>query len=491
VGIRSRGRSSPSLRGRRLPTSPLPRWIAPQIARVASEPPAGDDWLHEIALDGHRVFARLDGDRVQLLARSGADWTRRLPALAREIAKLPAERAWIDGELVAMEPDGRTSNGALRTALAERRTDALVFVAFDLLHLDGVDLRPAPLFARKATLAGLLGGRRGGRIRYAEHVDGGGPAFFRAACRLGLDGCVSKRMNAPHRSGRGGDWVEVKGTPSGPLLALTHPDRVLYTESGITKRELAAYIASVADRMLPHVAGRPLTLVRCPEGLSSACFFQKRASGAIPAAIRADESRRLVVDSAAGLLALVQMGVLEIHVGGARADRPERPDRLVFDLDPDASVGWPRVVAAARRVRRELRSVGLESFVKTTGGKGLHVVVPIEGATWAEARAFSRAIADRLVREAPDRYTAQLSKAKRKGRILVDTFRNSKGATAVAAFSMRARPSAPVSVPLRWSELGDDLRSDAFTIRSLPARLARQRRDPWRGFFAVRQSLPT
>lgn len=278
---------------------------------------------------------------------------------------------------------------------------------------------------------------------------------------------------------------------------LSNPDRVLYPEQGITKLELAAYYVQVAQWMLPHLVDRPLSLLRCPEGRGTACFFQRharqRTAKGLHQVLIAEKQKQepyLFVRDLSGLLALVQMGVLEIHPWGARTDRIEQPDRVIIDLDPDPSVPWARVVEAAGQVRELLADVELESFLKTTGGKGLHLVVPLERRkTWPEIKQFARAVAERLVSDFPDRFTSTISKAARQGKILIDYLRNDRGSTAVAPFSTRARPGAPVSTPLAWSELSPALRSDQFTMLNLPSRLAALRSDPWAGFFQVRQSV--
>ena len=281
-------------------------------------------------------------------------------------------------------------------------------------------------------------------------------------------------------------------------VRLTSPDRVLYPDIGLTKRGLAEYYEAVADRMLPFVAGRPLALFRCPEGLGKACFFQKHAAPSVPAAVKrveVEEKSRgravgLAVDSVEGLIGLVQIGALEVHAWGALADRLDRPDRIVFDLDPDLALPFREVAAAARELRGLLDSLGLRSFLKTTGGKGLHVVLPIERrSSWEEVKEFSRAVAERLSRESPDRYTSTVSLAKRKGRIYIDYLRNAPGATAVAPYSTRAKPGAPVSTPLEWEELTADMRSDRFTVKDVPRRLASLRRDPWQDLVLVRQTI--
>lgn len=287
------------------------------------------------------------------------------------------------------------------------------------------------------------------------------------------------------------DAAEVAG------VLLTHPDKLLYADERITKRDLAQYYEAVAEWMLPHVANRPLALVRCPAGSGKPCFFQKHpGKGASPVLLQVDVSEanppeyHLAVKDLAGLIALVQMGVLEIHPWGSTADHLERPDRLVFDLDPDPAVLWPRMVTAAREVRLVLEDLGLVSFLKTTGGEGLHLVVPIQRRTsWDDAKAFCRSVAETIVAAAPDRYVATMSKAARRGKIFIDYLRNGRGATAIAPYSTRARDGATVSVPIAWEELSNRLTSDHFHVRNVPTRLAKLKQDPWSEISTTRQSI--
>jgi bifunctional non-homologous end joining protein LigD len=277
---------------------------------------------------------------------------------------------------------------------------------------------------------------------------------------------------------------------------LTNPGRLLWPEQGVTKQGLAEFYAEIADWILPHIAGRPLSLLRCPEGIAAQCFFQKHAWAGLGDAVRRvavpnDEQPMLVIDDLAGLLELVQASVLEIHPWGAQADRPELPDRVTIDLDPDDSVPWQRVIDAAHEVRRRLQASGLESFVKTTGGKGLHVVFPLTPqADWDSVKAFAQSIAATMAADQPTLYTDNMAKSGRRGRIYVDYLRNGMGATAVGAYSTRARDGAPVSVPLDWDELGPDIRANHFAILNLPNRLAFLDRDPWRDLATLKQTLP-
>jgi bifunctional non-homologous end joining protein LigD len=281
-------------------------------------------------------------------------------------------------------------------------------------------------------------------------------------------------------------------------VRITHPGRVLYPEQGVTKGALARYYAAVSGHILPHLRSRPAVLVRCPEGLGHECFYQKHAGAWAPPSLRrvrirekTKTSEYLVVDDVAGLVGLVQMGVLEIHTWNAQADRPETSDRLVFDLDPGPEVPWPAVRAAARLVRSRLDARGLSSFVKTTGGKGLHVVAPIKpGPTWSACVSFARGLAEALVAETPRAFTATMAKSARRGKIFIDYFRNQRGATSVAAYSTRARSSAPVSMPITWEELDSVPAGNHFTIDTVQRRLAERPRDPWAGYDEVEQMLP-
>lgn len=603
----------------------LPTFVAPCLAQLVEAAPSGPGWLHEIKFDGYRLQARVDGAAVRLLTRKGLDWTERFAPVATAMRELGLASALLDGELVVEDDAGVSSFTDLQADLKAGRTDRLVYYAFDLLYLDGADLRSLPLERRKEALELALDDLpAGGVVRLSEHLEDDGEALIRHACRMGLEGIVSKRADSPYRSGRTGDWrkakcthrqefvvagyvpsstsrkavgslvlgayragrlvhagrvgtgftaatatalweelqalalptppfpgslpreagqnvrwarpelvaeVEYRGWTADGLLRhaaykglrddkdarevvlearpstvphdldpdpvgvpLTHPDRVLWPDQGLTKQGLAAYYAEIADWILPHVAGRPLALVRCPGGLDKDCFFAKhpwsgRHEGIERVRLGAEEG--VAVRDLRGLIGLVQAGVLEIHPWGARLDHVERPDRIVMDLDSGEGVGFDAVIEAALEVRERLAATGLESFVKTTGGKGLHVVAPLTpSATWDEVKAFSASLARSMERDSPRQFTATLSKAARRGRIFVDYLRNGRGATAVAAYSTRARPGAPVAVPLDWTEVRTLRTAGMFTVANLSKRLAHLSADPWDGFFAIRQSLP-
>jgi bifunctional non-homologous end joining protein LigD len=280
---------------------------------------------------------------------------------------------------------------------------------------------------------------------------------------------------------------------------LTHLDKVLYPELGLRKAELVAYYTAVADWMLPHIARRPLVLLRCPEGRRRSCFFQKHMNEGIPEAVgrvtiaeaKGDGVYGFVKDLN-GLVALAQLGVLEIHGWGCHVQKLEKPDLFVFDLDPDAGLPFERVVEAALTLREQLAALGLESFVKTTGGKGLHVVVPVRAKHgWDEHKAFAHALVTSMTRAEPERYVTNMRKEARKGKIFLDYLRNARGASAVAPYSPRARAGALIATPLRWSELEASARPEQFDLRGVIRRLEDDPRDPWRGFFELSQALPS
>jgi bifunctional non-homologous end joining protein LigD len=284
------------------------------------------------------------------------------------------------------------------------------------------------------------------------------------------------------------DEIEIAG------VRLTSPDKILYPEQGITKRELAEYYLAIAPVMLPHVARRPVTMVRCPVGHEKKCFYQRHAgSGVLPqlheVTVPGFDDPYLYIDDAAGLVAMVQMGTLEVHPWGVTLDALDRPDRVIFDLDPDESLGFPDVIGAALEVRQRLSDRGLVSFVKLTGGKGLHVVLPVEPVTpWPEVKAWAKALSAEMAADAPDRYLLKMSKAERVGRIFIDYLRNDPTSTAVSPYSTRSRPGAPVAMPLDWAELKTGLDPKSFTVCTAPERVA-QVDDPWAEIGKVRQKL--
>jgi bifunctional non-homologous end joining protein LigD len=600
--------------------SPMPRIppYDPQLAQLVKTAPSGAGWVHEIKYDGYRIGCRIDRGRVTLISRNGKDWTEAFPEIARAAQTLKVTSALLDGEVCVVLPDGRTSFQALQNLSRDDRR-RLVYFAFDLLYLDGASLVREGLEERKRALQRIV---RGARIRFAEHLEGDGPDAYREACRLGLEGIISKPRGQAYQLGKRGGWVKTKcvfrqefviggftdpegaregigalligtyrdrrlvfagkvGTgfttkgardlrarlnrletrdcpftprPAGWLgthahwvapdlvcevmftewtsdgkirhpsfqglrgdkaaasvvrespgdaapkprgIAISHPDRVLYPSPRLTKGDIAAYYDRVADAMMPHVDGRPLTLVRCGSGITGDCIYMKHSKLWAPKAlkrVKITEKTKvgdyLVIESPAAIVSLAQMDILEIHTWNTRYRRVEQPDRIVLDLDPGPKVKWPAVVAAAQLVRDVLATLDLESWVKTTGGRGLHVVVPIAPRDdWSVCLDFARAAAEALVRHDARTFTAKFSKAGRERLILVDYMRNNRTNTSIAAFSTRARDGAPVSVPLAWDELTPRLDPAAFTVQTVPARLARQRTDPWAGYFRSKQRL--
>jgi bifunctional non-homologous end joining protein LigD len=301
-----------------------------------------------------------------------------------------------------------------------------------------------------------------------------------------------KRNSRRRPSSAGSAPRAAAATVSG--VTLSHPDRVYWADAKVSKRDLAEFYAEIWKRMRPHVVGRPIALLRCPEGASEQCFFQKHATMGVATEhlhlVPEKGDKIIAIDDLAGLIALVQAGVLEVHTRGTTIGDRERADRLVFDLDPGPGTGWQDVVAAARAVRKRLERVKLKSFVKTSGGKGLHVVLPIKPVPWDTAKDFCHAVAASMAADEPARYTATAAKSKRNKRIFVDYLRNSREATAVAPYSTRARPGAPVSTPIAWSELGALKASNQYTVLNLPGRLKRLGKDPWAAIGRCRQTLP-
>ncbi|HZI27991.1 MAG TPA: non-homologous end-joining DNA ligase [Gemmatimonadaceae bacterium] len=506
----------------------LPERLEPQLATLVDVVPAGEAWLHELKLDGHRVGGRVEAGTARLLTPGGEDCTERFASLAEALESLPLGTAWVDGEVVVLDEHGRSDVERLQRVLGGERGPLQLFL-FDLLYLDGFDLRRVRLEDRKRLLRErMIGAASSAPLRLNDHVRGRGKEIYAAACQRGVGGVISKRADAPSQPGRSRSWVEVRCTPQGngdgtpndvwfdadtPAarearsavassatslstsevagVRLSTPDRVYYPDDGITKRELADYWEAVADRALPLLARRPLSMVRCPESIAE-CFYQKRVSESIPdsvprVVVKSGREPYAMVDDLRSLISLVQVGVLEFHVWGARADRLDRPDLVVFDLDPDPELPWRSTAETAVLLRELLNELGLVSFVRSTGGKGLHVVAPLERrATWDEVKGFSHALAQQFARTAPARFTTTVTKSRRKGKILIDYLRNDPESTAIATWSPRARAGAPVAAALAWAELDADERPE-ITVRDAHARLMRP--DPWSEFDNARRPL--
>jgi bifunctional non-homologous end joining protein LigD len=640
---------------RAVPRETPPGFLPPQLAQQARKAPSGDDWVHELKLDGYRLQVQLQSKKTRqgnagaatLFTRSGLDWTARMPNLAAAAAKLDAESCILDGEVVALDHEGRTNFSDLQAAFQEQKQESLVYFAFDLLHLDGHNLRKLPLSQRKVILSEVLSSIEPGLpIRLSEHIEGRGEEVFAKACELGAEGIVSKLASAPYSSGRGNTWLKMKcglqqefvvggftapekgGRGVGALLLgyydggmlryagrcgtgfseqthralrdrldalvqkhpdfaklppeairkiiwvkpeivarisfsawtrdhlvrqasfkglredkpprevmrelsismdkgsgetavsvkpakipvasgglskeplngfrITHPRKVVDPQSGATKQQVAEYYFAIADHILPHISDRPLSVVRCPEGIGKPCFFQKHVGPGLPDGVNnvsianrktARNEQFLTVNTVEGLLGLAQLGVLEIHPWGSRNDSIERPDRIIFDLDPDDAVPWARLASAAQELRARLEEFRLTSFLKSTGGKGLHVVLPVQREyEWPIIKQFAYSVVLQMEKNKPGLYITKMTKSARANKIFLDYLRNDRESTAIAVYSTRGRPGIPVSVPLDWKELQSSS-SPKFYLLDFAGWKKRIERDPWTAMTLSKQRL--
>jgi bifunctional non-homologous end joining protein LigD len=644
----------------------LPAFIPPQLASEAATPPVGKQWFHELKLDGYRIQAHIDNaGKVRLYTRSGLDWTHRMPSIARAVGRLSVESAILDGEVVVLLESGQSSFADLQAAFEEGTSHPLTYFVFDLLHLNGHNLRPEPLAERKQILAQMLDSLPEHEVvRYGQHIETEGALMLAEACRRHAEGIVSKRSDGAYTSGRTKSWIKIKcvrrqefviggftkpangtdgigalligyyegktlvyagrtGTgftqvnsrklrtqleairqssmpfaevppamsrealwvrpelvaevqfstwtadqlvrqasfkglredkkaadvrrevpdaslpqstaPSAAVKAakkpartaaasyaapaydqdkqalvkpaaparlgfrVTHPDKIYDPETGVTKQALIDYYLAVAPRMLPHVIGRPLSLVRCPNGAGEKCFYQKQLGPGMPPGIggveipnaKGGETETYVtVQSAEGLAGLAQMNVLEMHPWGSTNADLEHPDRIIFDLDPDEAIGWPTLCEGALEVKERLSKLGLRSFVKTTGGKGLHVVAPIRPHfDWEPIKAFTHAFTMQMERDNSKLYISKMTKAARKNKIFVDYLRNDREATAIGPYSSRARLGMAAAVPLEWAELKSP-KAPKFLIARFADWSDRLRQDPWKAMLSIEQEIP-
>ena len=615
-----KSRRSPRGPGLRRGDGKFPKFREPQKATLVDEVPTGSAWLHEMKYDGYRCLIAIAGGAARIYTRTGLDWTGKFPEIAEAAAEIDCASALLDSEIVALDDKGSTSFSALQQAISEGGRGLSAFL-FDALEIDGEKLDKLPNLERKQRLAALVGEGRPPFLLYADHILGKGERLFAAMCEAGQEGIISKKADAPYRSGRTKSWLKIKCTrrqefviigwtesdkkgrgfralllgvhegrklryagkvgtgfsqalqlelraklerletgkpaaavpraeacgahwvkpelvaeiafaefthdnvvrhasflglrgdkkareviaevpqalPATDVVRISNPDRVIFPDAKVTKGELADYYRASGAPMAVWSANRPISLVRCPQGRARKCFFQKHDSGTFGPHVHHVPVREkdggtedyLYVEDVAGVIACVQMGTIEFHGWGSRVADIEKPDRIVFDLDPDVGLDFALVKKAAKDLRRHLADMGLATFPMLTGGKGVHVVVPLTPkAEWPEVKDFAQRFALALAEAEPERFTAALSKAKRTGRIFVDYLRNQRGATAIMPYSARAREKAPVAAPINWEEL-DEMQSGArFTVRDAGLLLERASSRLLQGWGEAAQLLP-
>ena len=605
-----------------------------QLAKLVRTVPEGN-WLYEMKYDGYRILAFVEGNSARLITRNGNDMTKRFYTIASSLIDLAKGRAMVlDGEIVVTDDSGKTDFQALQNYLNTQKPQTLTYIVFDMLAIDGEDIRGQTLIDRKEKLRKLMQNTPKA-LYYSRYVKGYGKESFDAACEAGMEGIVGKKPDSIYSGTRNEDWIKLKcdkrqefviggyslsdkrtsgvsslllGVYEGdeliyagragtgiskndmkileskfeglkcleppfkqapkikpnekitwlePKLAaeikftewtkenllrqasykglrtdkdpkdikrekaeedtqlgtiteeeaepmekgliiegvkISSPDKIIYDEIEIKKEDVIRYYLKVSERMLPYVKNRILSIVRCPKGVSQACFYKKHpgpgSKGIItmPIPTGNDETGEyFYIDNATGLISEAQMGTLEFHTWGSNVDRLERPDMMVFDLDPDEGMELSRVRQGVEDIKSILDELNLNSYLKTSGGKGYHVVVPLKpSVTWDKFHNFAKQIAQVMESKWPDRYTSNVRKANRKGRIFIDWIRNARGATSIAPYSLRARKGAKVSMPISWDELYT-VAPDGINMEEALKRI--EGIDPWDGFFRNTQAI--
>ncbi|AUN96896.1 DNA ligase D [Bacteriovorax stolpii] len=595
-----------------------------QLATLVDSLPLSEDWVHEIKYDGYRTLCRKDKKSIQLVTRGGLDWSKKYQSILKECEKLPVDSIVMDGEIVWLDNQGHSSFQGLQNALEAHRDGQLIYYVFDLLFLNGFDIRNFPLIERKKLLEQVIQKTKSQKIIYSSHWNEDGASVFKSACDNKLEGIISKNIHGQYLSGRGKNWLKIKcknvqefviggytlqknGASLGAVLLGAHnekgefqylgkvgtgfnnktstnllknlktlqiikspfevkspkgekqlwvkptlvaniefaawtedkilrhaafkelrkdkkasevilelpvkktvlrkkikttseissPDKVLYPEDQITKQDLLDYYKAIEKWIIPYLRDRPLALLRCPAGYDHTCFFQKHAetneegikSQNIVSKLKEKKEQVLYIDSMKGLRELVQLGTLEIHVRGGDYQHIDFANQIVFDFDPDEGMSFEKVKSAAFELKALLEKLKLKSFIKVSGGKGVHVQVPVSPKyDWDEIKEFAKKICEQMESTHPEKYTTTVSKAKRKGKIFLDYLRNGYGATAIAPYSVRAREHAPVALPITWAEAKKLKSAHSYTLKEVP-KLLKKRSDPWKGYLKLKQKI--
>lgn len=469
----------------------LPRRLALMLSTIRTEDDDSLDdghWFFEPRLDGQRTVAVVDSGRASLSSRQHLSFDTRFPSIKKAFAKLDAA-AVIDGEVVVLGDDGNISPKLLKE-FARAKVGRPIFYAFDLLHLDGESLRDLPLVERRKRLKKLLAklDHETSDVKLLPWFDDRAKAL-REDEMFGSLGLMARHKQSPYAAGTSDYWVKLPAPGAVPDAApptdqvpVTHLDRIYWPKDGRTKGDLIAYYREVADVMLPYLYDRPHSLNRHPEGIEGEGFYQKDMSGYLPpwvatTRIYSESSRRsidyLVCRNTATLIYMANLGCIEINPWLSRVADLDRPDYAVIDIDPDEQ-GYDDVVAVALAFRAELEHFELKSFVKTSGATGMHIYLPLSGSpTYADARHLTEGLARRVEAKLPKLTTLERNPDKRRGRIYLDCGQNRRGQTLAAPYSVRPRPGAPVSTPLRWEEVRKGLRPNTFTVETTPKRLAK------------------